>query len=425
MAPQVPWPLDVGSKIRIYNLLISYAQLGPVTLVCFSQDPADLLAVSNLDSIVESIHCIALTEDEPRMSAGKLGALARALLPNPKIVRHFRRAGMEKKIKMLMENDDFDILHVERLFMVENVRGLLPRASIGRNLLTVLDMDDIESSKALRLQGSQSWRSPRKLLLLLEYLKLWSYERRILPLFDLALVCSRADQHQVAARRRPHRAPAIEVFCNGADIDGPQGADGDSRTLLFFGALNYQPNEDAALHFASVIFPLVKRSVADARFVIAGKAPSNALYALHNGRDVVVSGYVNDKRTLFASATVIVVPIRVGGGTRIKILEAMAAGKPVVSTTVGCEGIEVTPRVDILVADSPQEFADACIELLRSEAKGRSIGEAGRRLVAQKYRWQQIREGFASSISARLGDRGEFGATNPEMPSGAGPLERS
>lgn len=423
MAPQVPWPLDVGSKIRIYNLLLSYAQLGPVTLVCFSQDPADLLAVSNLDSIVESIHCIALTEDERPMSAGKLGALARALRPNPKIVRHFRRAGMENKIKMLMENDGFDILHVERLFMVENVRGLLPRASMRRNLLTVLDMDDIESNKALRLQGSQPWRSSQKLLLLLEYLKLWSYERRILPLFDLALVCSRADQHQVAARRRPHRAPAIEVVCNGADIDGPQGSDGDSRTLLFFGALNYQPNEDAALHFASVIFPLVKRFVADARFVIAGKAPSNLLYALHNGRDVVVSGYVNDKRTLFASATVIVVPIRLGGGTRIKILEAMAAGKPVVSTTVGCEGIEVTPSVDILVADSPQEFADACIELLRSEAKGRSIGEAGRRLVAQKYRWQQIREGFASSISARLRDRGEYGARNPGLPSSGMPFE--
>jgi glycosyltransferase involved in cell wall biosynthesis len=122
------------------------------------------------------------------------------------------------------------------------------------------------------------------------------------------------------------------------------------------------------------------------------------LCALNNGRDLLVTGYVEDKNQLFASCTAFVVPLRIGGGTRLKILEAMAFGRPVVSTTIGCEGIDVTPGEDILVADTPQDFAAACIDLLADEKQRQALGRAGRQLVERRYRWEAIRSGYVKAL---------------------------
>jgi glycosyltransferase involved in cell wall biosynthesis len=306
-------------------------------------------------------------------------------------VDEFRCAGLAAKIEQLLAGEQFDIVHVQRLFMSAAVPGGLLRDARARGLVAVLDVDDLESLKTRRTAASQPWSSPRRYLYWREYLKLKSYERR--KMFDLVLVCSARDGRLIASHQD---APAVQVFANGADCEeGTAAGQHDSSTLLFLGAMNYQPNEDAVLHFHRSIFPLIRKRIPAARFVIAGKSPSAVVRALHNGRDTVVQGYVEDKAAVWNSCTVVVVPIRLGGGTRIKILEAMAARKPVVSTAAGAEGIDVTDGQDIIIGDSPEAFAAGCVELLSNQVRRDAIAEAGHELIARRYRWQAIRSEFA------------------------------
>lgn len=402
IAPQVPWPPDVGSKIRVLHLLESYSRLGPVTLVCFAQTTAEAQMTPYLGDIVESVHCCALTgKSRP---AGKWGAMLQAMRPLPRIVREFHDAALAAEVDALLASERFDFVHLERIFMARNLSAAARRAAAAAGVSRILDVDDLESAKVWRKLSLDPWWSARRWLAMLEYLKLRRYEQRVLSWFDLSLVCSHVDRRRIEARRP---FPAVRVVSNGADLTTAADAPvDDARTLVFLGAMNYQPNEAAVVFFVTAIFPLIKRTIAAARFIIAGKSPAANVAALDNGSDVVVHGYVDDKQALLAACTVFVVPIRTGGGTRIKILEAMAAGKPVVSTSIGCEGIEATTGVDILVGDSPRAFADACIQLLRSAERRAAVGKAGRELVERRYRWEAIQAEFAAALkSARGGKR--------------------
>lgn len=400
LAPQVPWPLDVGSKIRVHNLVRCYAELGEVTLVCFAQSEAEAQNVAEIERHIHRVYWFSLAVEDSSVASpvARLRTLSKAMHSVPAALRHFRSVPFASKVESLLATEFFDILHVERLYMVENVRRALQLRRDGHRPFRVLDVDDLESRKMRQMANMEPWVSPRKYLRSLECLKLYAYERRFVSRFDCVLVCSEKDRQLLQRGPRP---PRVEVFSNGADVDGrpvPEGRQDDGRTLVFLGAMNYEPNEDAALFFAESVLPLVRRRVPDARFIVAGKSPSARVRAMANGQDVLVTGYIQDKTALFSLCTVFVVPIRIGGGTRIKILEAMAAGKPVVSTTVGCEGIDVATGEDILIADHTEHFAHACVDLLLDERRRRALGRAGRELVVRKYRWDEIRRGYVKVL---------------------------
>jgi glycosyltransferase involved in cell wall biosynthesis len=294
------------------------------------------------------------------------------------------------------------------LFMAQGIAGL---ASATQDTpLRVLDVDDLESAKARRDLAALSWHKPRKWLLALDHLKLRRYESRTLRRFHQALVCSDPDRDALAPRMGKGEAV---TYRNGADLDiATHSPNDDGRTLLFFGALDYGPNVDAALHLVQDIWPRIRAALPGARLEIAGKSPCAEVRALDNGGDVRVSGYVSDKAALFASVTATVVPIRSGGGTRIKILEAMAMGKAVVSTTVGCEGIDVVNGENILIGDCAEDLAGACLRVLGDTALRSSLAEQGRALVRQKYGWPAIRREFAARVRTLVERRrlpeGEF-----------------
>jgi glycosyltransferase involved in cell wall biosynthesis len=399
VAPQLPWPLDVGSKIRTHNLLSAYAALGPVTLVCFALEAGDETVARELSPLVEAAHLFPLEAKSGAMDRGKTGALAQALRRVPQSVRRFTSSALTRKIEQLLADEDFDFLHVERMFMADNLRATL-RSPAADGLVKVLDVDDIESLKALRLLRTEPAPPARRLWARLDQLKLRNFERAALRRFDLALVCSSADRQLLAA---VSRRAAVEVFCNGADVtpaDREARAD-DARTLLFLGAMSYRPNSDAALYFAREIFPLVQREIPDARFVVAGRSPPVELEALRSAH-IEVRGFVADKDAVLAASSALVAPIRAGGGTRLKILEAMAARLPVVSTTVGCEGIDVIPGRDLLVGDTAEDFAAACVTVLRDRERHAALAAAGFELVSSRYRWSEIRRDFGTRLQARL-----------------------
>jgi glycosyltransferase involved in cell wall biosynthesis len=166
--------------------------------------------------------------------------------------------------------------------------------------------------------------------------------------------------------------------------------------------MDWYPNEDAVLHFVDAIWPRIRRACPLASFAVVGRNPSARVRALAEKPGVHVSGTVADVRPLVGEGAVYVVPLRVGGGTRLKIFEALAMGKAVVSTTVGAEGLGLRPGRHLLLADDPQAFADAVVTLLGNRAMRRAIGAAGRRLVDEEYSWARVAADFESQLFAAV-----------------------
>jgi glycosyltransferase involved in cell wall biosynthesis len=167
--------------------------------------------------------------------------------------------------------------------------------------------------------------------------------------------------------------------------------------LVFTGALEWYPNEDAMLHFVGTILPLIRRQVADVSLTIVGRKPSARLRAFVEGvPGITIAADVPDVRPYMGQAAVYVVPLRVGGGTRLKIFEALAMRMAVVSTTVGAEGLPMVPGEHYLRADESEHFAAAVVELLRNPERREAIARAGRRLVEEHYAWPQVVREFAT-----------------------------
>lgn len=400
IAPQVPRPLDAGSKIRIDQLLRAYRELGPVTLVCLAQDQMELEGIRHMEDMCDRVVCTPVERQQATPGRGKLGALFRLFDPRPTMVRAFGSTRPRDHAASLLNEDSFDIVHVQRLSMVSNTPwgqfSSKPRPHL------VIDIDDLESGKMWRAAALESWRSKRRYLTLLEWVKLVAYERRVLRRFDWVLVCSDRDRHFL---QRVQSGLRVEVFANGADLPPAldrRPAKDDGRTLLYFGAMGYPPNEDAVLFFAEAILPLVRQRVPDVRLVIAGKSPSTRVLALDDRHSVAVTGYVEDKTAIYGDCTALIVPLRYGGGTRIKILEAMAAGKPVVSTSVGCEGLDAVAGRHLLVADRPQDFAHACVTLLTRPDERQALSEAARQLIHSRYRYSDIRRAFITKLARHV-----------------------
>jgi glycosyltransferase involved in cell wall biosynthesis len=185
--------------------------------------------------------------------------------------------------------------------------------------------------------------------------------------------------------------------------------------MVFTGSLHYAPNTEAMLYFTSEIWPKVRRLIPEATLSMVGGHPPVNIRRLAHLPNVTVTGYVPDIRPYIAGAQIVIVPLRIGGGTRLKIVEALAMGKAVVTTSLGCEGLEVQNNRHLLIADDPNEFADRVIDLLRSPQRCRELGTEGRRLVEEMYDWQAIGARLESALRDLVSkEHTERGAALPD-----------
>jgi glycosyltransferase involved in cell wall biosynthesis len=227
-----------------------------------------------------------------------------------------------------------------------------------------------------------------------QYRRMLAFERQALARFDGALAVSDADR-ETFGRLYPGAARGpIDVIPTGVDTGffTPSSATSASsdHSIVFTGSMDWLPNEDAMQFFCADVLRRIQSAVPDAVLSIVGRAPTPAVQRLAQMHGVRVTGRVDDVRQYLHDAAVFVVPLRIGGGTRLKIFEAMAAGKAVVSTTVGAEGLDVTPDEHLLIADAAPAFADAVVQLLRNSDRRRLLGEAARALVLAKYDWAAV-----------------------------------
>ena len=378
LAPRAPYPLTSGLAMREFHLLRAYSSVASVDLAFFARHDDERVEVcQGVRPYCERIHALPLPPARRGCRAGH--RLGWREVVYPRLANELDSCAIQRLVAD--SADSTDLIHVSRLHLANAVEALLDRRK--RRPRLILDLDDVESVSQWRLlRLSQSRRWVYRVFRYYDLLRLFAYQRRAVRRFDRVFVCS---DHDRARLGRPN----VVVVPNGFDVPAELTSSGtDARTLLFCGLLSYSPNEDAMLFFVRSILPAIRRELPDTRFLMVGASPPAAVRALEDGVFVRMEADVPSVTEYYRKATVAVVPLRMGGGTRIKILEAWALGLPVVSTSIGCEGLEGVHGEHLIVADTPRQFAQACIELLRSPARRQALIEAGRDLVMRKYRWE-------------------------------------
>jgi glycosyltransferase involved in cell wall biosynthesis len=412
LTPQLPNPPHKGTTIRNFNLIKQLSRDHEIHLLSFIRSEDDLPWCEELRKYCRRVETVIA----PAHSIARR-LLAFFLSPLPDMAVRLPSAEFSEKLNAALQREDYDIIQVEGIEMARyglesqgyDLAGALmagmgwsaQRDPVSRACLV---FDDHNAEYVLQRRAFETDRRyPRHWA---RALYSWVQSRR-LRRYEAA-IC-RAAGHVIAVSERDREAlraiaPAapVTVVPNGVDSAfftamAPAGGytANPSRvrhlaSLVFTGTLDFRPNIDAVTWFCQEVLPLIKKEIFHIHFYIVGKSPSREIQRLTNDAAVTVTGYVPDVRPYVAQAKVYVVPIRMGSGTKLKVLEAMAMGVPVVSTTLGAEGIAVTPGEDILLADDPAAFAASVVDLLNNEPLRASMGRKGRVLMESRYDWQVI-----------------------------------
>lgn len=387
----LPFPPNNGQRMRNWGLLRAMAEEGHrVSLLSFAEPHELSQNLFPLREICEDVRLVP-SPFAPSKAWKAYWARFRSLLsPLPYGAIRYHSAAMESALVELIGDRQCDVVICDNIYQFRN----LPPTAYDRVLLNKHDFTFIVMRRLLA-----ETRNPLKLAYgWTEYRRLRRWEMSVCEKVARVLVCSELD-----ARILNSALPSVpaDVVPNVIDVASYQPRDDDDgRTLLFFGAMDYHANEDAVDFFVSRVLPEVRKANSDARFVAAGRNPSDALLRRYAGAPgVEFTGTVEDMEAVIAQATVCVVPLRIGSGTRLKILEAAAMRKAIVSTHVGAEGLDLDDGREIQLADEPSEFARAVCELLSNPQRRRTLGEAARTKVVEKYSLAALRGAIRKALN--------------------------
>ena len=380
LSPTVPFPLTDGGRIRVFNLLKQIAQKNKVTLLALETQSTDADGVAELQQLGIQVYLVPNAQTLPRVSFDTL--IKAFFRRQPITVVRYDVPAYRQKIRELIAEQTFDLVHYEMFHTAQ--------FHTETNLPGVLSQQNVDSAIWRRL-CSETANPFYKFAYWTQQLAFQRYERVLSPKFDAVTCTSDID---AAVFQQHCTTDAIKIIPNGVDITHylPDFTSEAPAHLIYIGSMDWYPNEDAVAFFADEVLPLIQEKVSNVIFSIVGGNPSASVRKLAEREGVVVTGRVPEIKPYFAEATVFVVPLRIGSGTRLKILEALAMGKAIVSTTVGAEGLDLRDGEEIFIADEPTAFADAVTRLLMDSELRRRIGENGRARVEQDYDWRSIGE---------------------------------
>jgi glycosyltransferase involved in cell wall biosynthesis len=385
-----PVPTNSGQRMRTRVLLEALKQEGhQVTLVSFA-DTSDLkqphpemqqlCAASEL--LASPTNGMAGNEYWNRF----VGLFSRL----PYGAQRMRSEPMLSAVKAALGRQSFDLVICADIYMLANIPS-------GLKIPILLNKDDL--TFVIVNQFAQSERNPlKKAYARLEYRRIFRSEMEGCSSVTRVLVCSEHDKDVLT--RLGIRAP-ISVVPNVVDVDSyqTQAAGSDDRTLLFVGAMDWLPNRDGVEYFITEILPLVRKELGAFRFVVAGRNPPEDFRLRFAGvPELEFTGTVKDMRAVISKAAICVVPLRIGSGTRLKILEAAAMGKAIVSTSLGAEGLEFQNGRDIAIADRPDAFASAIAQLFKDSDLRAKMGNAARQVAERRYSLPVLRESLRSAL---------------------------
>jgi sugar transferase (PEP-CTERM/EpsH1 system associated) len=396
-------PLDKGGKLRTWHLMRHLARRHDITYLCFAAAGQPRADVEGMREVAARVVTVPRT-DASKGSLAFYADAARYLLNRaPYAVAKYRSRAYADALASLLREESFDLVVCDFLPPIVNLPADLPCPS-------VLFTHNVEA-EIWRRHAETASLPLKRLLMHGQWSRMLAFERAALDRFDLVLAVSDADR-ATFERLYPSKGRAYHVVPTGVDTEyfAPRTSHvtpshvARDKHLVFTGSMDWLPNEDGMLYFCREILPRIRQVEPDVTVSIVGRAPTPAVQRLAQERGVEVTGRVEDVRPHIAGGSVYIVPLRIGGGTRLKIFEAMSMAKAVVSTTVGAEGLPVTPGRDIVIADEPARFAQAVVHLLRSETDRRRLEAAARQLVVDRYDWSAVSREFEAALDrARVG----------------------
>jgi polysaccharide biosynthesis protein PslH len=380
LSPWFPYPLDTGSRIRVYHMLRVMAQQHHITLLTL--DPQGW-APAQVDPVKSLCEHVEIVPADP-FKRSKAQQATRFSSFGPIVAAPF--AEMTERVRQLHQRRSFDVVIASSVIMAAYALELIGVThvleEVNSNTRWMYDRYQAQTTVVQRLRCWASWR------------KSALYEARLFPQFDLVTMVSEQDAE--IARELLHGNSRVEVSPNGVDATEfkPGLAEPQPDTLVFGGALTYEANFEAMQYFLKEIYPLIKQQRPHVTLRITGSTGKANVSALALDHSVTLTGFVDDVRPVVSSAWVSIAPILSGGGTRLKILESMALGTPVVSTTKGAEGIAATDWQQLLIADDAVTFAQRVIALLADKEQRDRLAANARQFVAAKYDWTKIGQQF-------------------------------
>lgn len=375
--------MDHGGRIRSYHLakeLASHHELSFFTFASETENP--VAAHEPLKKIFRDVICLPLKIPKAHSLHETANYVLNLPTARPYSMSKYCQPWIAKELKKLLARESYDLLICDFLLTAAVVPWNWPKPKV----LFTHNIEAVIWERHYRVSKNPIWKA----VSYREYRLLERMERNYVSRAEHVLAVSEND-HDFFLKYAPKER--MSVIPTGVDIDyfRPGQGEEEPESIVFTGSMDWTANEDGIVFFIERVLPLVRQRFPNTKLYVVGRRPTARLKRIgESEKNIVVTGTVDDIRPYLARGSVYVVPLLVGGGTRIKIYEAMAAGKAVVSTTIGAEGLPLTTGENILLADEPETLASSIIELLGDRAKRERIGNNARKLVAENYSWKAV-----------------------------------
>jgi polysaccharide biosynthesis protein PslH len=398
LTSQLPFPPHQGATIRSYNLIQELSQRSQIDLLSFVTEIGELATCEPLRALCRHV------EGAPTPARSMWSrAWATFFSPHPDMALRFASPQFSALLQRRLDENQYDAVlcvGIDTGPYLEQVVAWKRARSLDRPTPRVI-FDDLNAEYLLQRRAYETdvrrLNHPRRwagaLYSFIQWKKLQRFEARVCRLADHVVAVSDADR---LALQRIVPNLDVTVVPNGVNLGQYRPASGartsvlPAPTLVFTGKMDFRPNVDAACWFADEVWPIIREAAPQVTFAVVGRDPHPRIRELASRPGILVTGYVEDDLPYFQDATVYVVPLRVGGGTRLKVLTAMAVENAIVSTTLGCEGLGVQNEQELILADTAAEFAAQTVRLLNDDARRRALGTRARQFVSQRYSWPAI-----------------------------------
>ena len=373
-----PYPPTGGSIIRDYNLFKQLAKHHELYWIVVTKK--DDVKEQDIHEMYKYFKEIAIIDLKSKHSGWDF--FKSLFSKKPYIFNRFDLDIVSQKSLEIIERINIDLFFCDHIYLAQNIPP-----GIESRIPVIPNNEDHAFTYYYRLARSNDF--VRALYAGLQWRKILKYEIEIYKKYGIDLTTSEKEKELLLAHENNLN---IKVIPNGVDLDYyfPVERKNFTPNVVFVAWYKYFPNEQAVLNFVKNVFPLVKKQKKDFKFYVVGKEPPGSFSQLGYENDVIITGEVEDVRPYIANADAVVIPLSIGGGTRLKVLEAMGMGKPVISTTLGAEGLNAAHKENILIADDPKQFADYIIRLIDDIDYNKKLSLNGRTFVEKNYDWEEI-----------------------------------
>jgi glycosyltransferase involved in cell wall biosynthesis len=408
--PYVPYPLDRGTYQRTFHLLRELAREHEVDLLALTEKGEGLEHKAVFEAFCRRVDFIPFQHAEwPRLFPN------RVCNPLPTSIAHWTIPGLSKEIESILARGNYDLVHCCDIVLAQY---FLKR---NRNVRLVIDRSRVDLQFQLAEHNRMNFSWKNRMLRYEGYAKMWLYEKTVAKRAALEVVCGVDDE--VFVHRWISQTASVQTLINGVDLDYfnpsssivPRAA---SPTVLFCGAMDYNPNIDALRWYFATAHDALIAKIPELQVLIVGKNPTHEIQHYAQKPNVVVTGGVPDVRPYYRRAWMQIVPLRIGGGSRLKIVESLAMGTPVVSTTIGAQGLGLVHDEDILLADSPEEFVAQTARGLKDEVLRQRLLVKGLETVCSRLSWKTLGLQLSDIYKKRFASQANNGrpSYSPDVP---------